>query len=511
MKKIFLFGLLGMVAAFSSCRKSEVSSTTGWEYNNPDFGGFEKVADKGQATGPNLVFIPGGRFTMGVTEEDVMKDYNNRSRTVTVNSFYMDETEVSNIDYLEYLFWLNRVMGATPQIHRQALPDTLVWLEELSYNDPLVKFYLRHPAYSAYPVVGVSWLQAVEYCKWRSDRVNEGILIKEGKIELDAEGQQGENNFTTQGYLSGKYSAQPGPKPQTTPSGEERLVRFEDGVVLPDYLLPTEAMWEYAALALGGNAAYSKDERITDRRIYPWNHTTLRYAQHGSSQGRMLANFKRGRGDYGGISTTTSSTLNDGGIVTAPVRAFLPNDYGLYNMAGNVNEWVRDVYRKTTSSTLADVETQDMNPFRGNIFTEAELDGNGQPQFHGAPSSTQGTTEMIPLPGRIKYRELRQEDIANRRNFTNANVINYLDGDEQSESKYENKYSLVSDKSRVYKGGAWNDRSYWLAAGARRHLEEDKSSAYIGFRCSMIRVGSPRGNRFEGGNQFRKRKKKKRY
>jgi sulfatase modifying factor 1 len=100
MKKIFLFGLLGMVAAFSSCRKSEVSSTTGWEYNNPDFGGFEKVADKGQATGPNLVFIPGGRFTMGVTEEDVMKDYNNRSRTVTVNSFYMDETEVSNIDYL---------------------------------------------------------------------------------------------------------------------------------------------------------------------------------------------------------------------------------------------------------------------------------------------------------------------------------------------------------------------------------------------------------------------------
>jgi hypothetical protein len=72
---------------------------------------------------------------------------------------------------------------------------------------------------------------------------------------------------------------------------------------------------------------------------------------------------------------------------------------------------------------------------------------------------------------------------------------------------------LVSDKTRVYKGGAWNDRAYWLSPGTRRFLEEDKSSAYLGFRCAMTRTGSPKGNGSKGGNQFKttKRQTKRRY
>lgn len=502
MKKIFLFGLLGALVGMSSCKKEERSSTTGWAYNSKEWGGFEKPMDYvGQATGPNLAFIEGGTFNMGQTEQDVMHDYRGIARRVTVSSFYIDETEVSNIDYLEYLFWLQRVHASMPQLHRKALPDTLVWLEELSYNEPYVETYLRHPAYMDYPLVGVNWLQAQEYCKWRTDRVNEMILIETGKIKPDMEGQQGANNFVTDSYLAGLYEAEPGDKPMTSQAtGEERRVRFEDGIVLPDYRLPSEAEWEYAALALIGNQSYSRDERISDRRIYPWDGTTVRYPQYGKYQGMMVANFKRGRGDYMGMA----GALNDNASITAPVRSYVPNDYGLFNMAGNVNEWVQDVYRPLTSTTLRDVETQDLNPFRGNVFMEVELDADGKPQLDNDSVA----------PGRLKYKELNPDDIANRRNFQFSNVINHMDGDAQSESTYDfGKHSLVSDKSRVFKGGAWNDRAYWLSPGARRFLEEDKSSAYLGFRCAMTRTGSPKGNSAPGGNQIVTAKKntKKRY
>lgn len=507
MKKILLFGLLGSLVAFSSCKKEERSSTTGWAYNSPEWGGFEKpVGYKGQATGPNLVFIEGGTFNMGQTEEDVMKDYRGIPRRVTVSSFYMDETEVANIDYLEYLFWLNRVHREMPQLYRKALPDTLVWLEELSYNEPYVETYLRHPAYMDYPLVGVTWLQAQEYCKWRTDRVNEMILIESGKLkpELGQDEQQGSNSFVTETYLAGAtegYEGEIGDKPMVSPlTGEPRKVRFEDGIILPDYRLPSEAEWEYAALALIGNQSYARDERISDRRIYPWDGTTVRYPQHGQYQGKIVANFKRGRGDYMGMA----GALNDNASITAPVRSYVPNDFGLYNMAGNVNEWVRDVYRALTSTTLRDVETQDLNPYRGNVFMELELDGEGNPQLENDSIA----------PGRLKYKELDADEIANRRNFQFSNVINHMDGDAQSEATYEyGKHSLVSDKSRVYKGGGWNDRAYWLSPGTRRFLEEDKSSAYLGFRCAMTRTGSPAGNSVRGGNQIKtpKRRTKRRY
>merc|ERR1712070_817158 len=108
------------------------------------------------------------------------------------------------------LFWLERMYGSNydegefPEVYWNALPDTNVWRNKLAFNEPLVEHYLRHPAYHQYPVVGISWEQAVDYCAWRTDRVNERILIDNGYLWEDAE-QETDDIFTTDSYLMGQY------------------------------------------------------------------------------------------------------------------------------------------------------------------------------------------------------------------------------------------------------------------------------------------------------------------
>ena len=189
-----------------------------------------------------------------------------------------------------------------------------------------------------------------------------------------------------------------------------------------------------------------------------------------------MANFKRGAGDYMGIA----GNLNDNAEITAPVRSYAPNDFGLYNMGGNVSEWCLDVYRPMTS-----LDANDFNPFRGNVFTTRVAD----PQGNAAPKDSLG---------RIQYRQLTEDEIGNRTNFRKADVKNYRDGDEMSMTVYESdKTTLISDKARVVKGGSWADLAYFLAPGARRYMDEDQGSSTVGFRCAMIRMGSPDGKKIK--------------
>ena len=168
--KIFS-GLVAVAAMtiFTSCDK-ERSGATGWSYNEEENGGFERQEYVEQETGPGLVLVEGGTFTMGRVEDDLNFTWDNIPRRVTVSSFYMDETEVTNQYWLDYLHWLRLVYSDTyPEIINRALPDTNIWREVTEYNEPMVDYYLRHPAFRDYPVVGVSWLQASDYCVWRTD------------------------------------------------------------------------------------------------------------------------------------------------------------------------------------------------------------------------------------------------------------------------------------------------------------------------------------------------------
>ncbi len=399
MKKFVFYSLSLSVAFLSSCsilpfgrggqptsaKPGDYSSTTGYEYNAE--GGFEVNQFQGQPEGPNLIFIEGGRTILGSFEEDIMHRRDNIERTVTVASFYMDETEVANIHWLEYLYYVKQ--DSSRQFFESARPDTTVWAKDLAFNDPYVDHYLRYPGFRFFPVVGVNWRQAQDYCKWRTIVVNLKLAEDAGLEEY--------------AVVEGGYQRIP----------------LETGVVLPDYRLPTEAEWEYAAQALIGTQWL--DENQTHARLYPWDGHALRNP-YGKNMGYFLANFKRGRGDYAGIA----GKLNDGAMITTYIYDYPPNEFGLYNMAGNVSEWVQDVYRP-----LSFQDFEDLNPVRRDGYLDPE-DG-----YDGA-----------------------------------------------------NLNSLISDRVRVFKGGSWKDVAYWMSPGTRRYLEEDSSTADIGFRCAMIRAGT---------------------
>ncbi len=494
--KLLLFAFAGTLGLTSCGKKStggsgNESSTTGWSYNDPNSGGYEVVTDYQPTTGPGLVFVEGGTFIMGRVEQDLMYDWNSTPRRVTVASFYMDETEVKNVDWREYLYWLRRVYTSYPQVYRKARPDTLVWRTPLGYNEPFVTNYLRHPAYNEYPVVGVSWLQASDYCLWRTDRVNEMLLVNNGILDLELN-QKDEDNFNTDAYLATQYTGTvkknlPSLKPDQP---EGRQVSFEDGILLPKYRLPLEAEWEFAALGLIGN---TYEERMVERKIYPWNGHTIRNPDM-KNRGQMMANFVRSRGDYMG----TAGNLNDNNPVPGEVKSYWPNDYGLYCMAGNVNEWVMDVYRP-----LSFEDMDEFRPFRGNVFKTIVTNDDGA---YAKKDSL----------GRLKYRDVTEEEAANRRNYNKAYYVNYKDGDLasstvfseesstkenasnrmyfQGETKRQDRAndgmtSLINDHVRVYKGGSWKDRAYWLSPGTRRFLDEASSTNDIGFRCAMEAVG----------------------
>ncbi|MDG1761645.1 MAG: gliding motility lipoprotein GldJ [Flavobacteriaceae bacterium] len=535
--KQLLLSCLGLLILTSCGGGSNASKATGWDINSKK-GGFQfNVEFEDQETGPGLVFVEGGTFTKGQVQDDVMHDWNNTPNKQHVMSFYIDETEVTNLMYMEYLDWLEYVFPTNEpryrQIYEGALPDTLVWRNQLGYVEELTTNYLRHPAYAEYPVVGVNWLQAVQYAEWRTDRVNEYILERESYVQKDVRYTEVETNstFNTAAYLKrpetvygGKMDSLSGKKAEVK-KGDSIVKAYagvEKGILLPSYRLPTESEWEYAALALVGDREYNT---YRGKKKYPWSGEYTRSSDR-RTEGDQLANFKLGKGDYGGIAGWSE----DGADITIQVGQYPPNDFGIYDMAGNVAEWVSDVYRP-----IVDDQANDFNYYRGNVYLKNVIGEDGKaitisPDELVFDTLPNGKVLLKKLPGDLAQVPIDEEETFLRQNFSESDNRNFRDGDVESSKNYSagapeegeiksetslmydapgsptvsydgavvtreidgssKRTSLITDEVRVYKGGSWKDRAYWLDPAQRRYLPQYIATDYIGFRCAMSRLGS---------------------
>lgn len=240
-----------------------------------------------------MTTIPSGTFHMGQSDEDVAASQINFNKQITIGGFYMDDTEITNNEYRQFVQAMladdTAGMGTLPAdlaalaTSKKYYPDTTVWVKDFTHHlgDPMLEYYYAHPAFDNYPVVGVNWKSAKLFCKWRTGYLNAARLNR------------------------GLFS-------------------------MPNFRLPSEAEWEYAAR--GGR----------DLAPYPWGGPYIR-----NMKGCMLANFKPGRGNY----------YDDGFSYTSPVGAYFANDYGLYDMSGNVSEWCEDAFYEASVPV-----TWDLNP-----------------------------------------------------------------------------------------------------------------------------------------------------
>ena len=443
--------LLAFSSLILSCGgRNNVSRATGWGINSKQ-GGFQYNVDfDDQETGPGLVFVEGGTYTKGQVQDDVLHDWNNSPTQQHVMSFYIDETEVTNLMYMEYLDWLETVFPFANENYRQiykgALPDTLVWRNTLGYMEELTSNYLRHPAYAEYPVVGVNWLQAVQFAEWRTNRVNEFLLEREAYIQKDVRYSEADggivnsnSTFSTDAYLKRPKTAYGGLMASDSLMGKRGTMKkdtatinvyagVEKGLLQPSYRLPTETEWEYAAIALVGDREYNT---YRGKKKYPWSGEYTRSDER-RSEGDQLANFKFGRGDYGGIAGWS----DDGGDITVQVKSYPPNDFGVYDMAGNVAEWVSDVYRP-----IIDDEANDFNYFRGNIYLKNAIGEDGtatiiSPDELVYDTLPNGRVLLKRLPGQLEQVPIDEEDTL-RQNFSESDNRNYRDGDIESTRLYE--------------------------------------------------------------------------
>lgn len=485
-----LFLVLTIIGCSNKSTNDGVSNLTGWKYNDKTGTGFAVKSDFRTQVPMGMVEIEGGSFTIGEKGEFITAPRDSKPRRITVSSFYMDQYEIRNIDWREYTNWMQVVFGKTsPKFVANAQPDGKVWREELAYNEPYLQNYFTHPAFDQYPVVGVTWEQAMDYCTWRTDRVNELALINAGiilppnfqKIPKQTDSIASNFVFNTQKYLlQTNYKPTSGKSPKKDLNDTVRKVDMSDGILYSEYRLPTEAEWEFAAYAIISGA----DGLVPEGKIYPWSGSQVRNASK-RDLGKMQANFVRGRGDMMG----TSGSLNDKATITAPVTSYFPNDFGLYNMSGNVNEWVLDVYRATSYDDVAEY-----NSFRGNKYLTpvvSSVDANGRNIF-----------EVDEL-GRIKTTVLNDDDVRNYKDgdastqlssdytqFGDSSELNALINAGKKNDITDILRPRITNKTRVYKGGSWKDRIYWLNPSTRRYLDENKSSSDIGFRCAMSMIGN---------------------
>jgi len=409
-----------------------------------------------------MLFIPPGAYTQGTSDQDVPYQHVNTPRTVTVQAFYMDETEITNNEYRQFVYWVRdsiahvllgeaddpQNLGYHYQSDRKTkeviefgnvLPYKLInWDEDIEWDKEEVQLILEDPNDGIFIAEHERFLKRKEIDPRKLVFVYEWIDFKAAaeKFTVDGKHYRGVGAFHTDrsrfikkerinvypdtlawihdfaySYnepLAKMYFWHPAYDHYPVVGVSWRQAKAfcvwrtnlmnsyldeRSQAYWNDFRLPSEAEWEWASR--GG----------LDLNPFPWGGPYIR-----NSNGCFLANYKPLRGNY----------LDDGGITTLIVAHYAPNDFGLYDMAGNVAEWTNDAYDPSSYNF-----THDLNPsFESNISLDAE------------PAKQQ----------------------------------------------------------KVIRGGSWKDWGYFIRTDTRTYEYQDTAKCYIGFRCVQTYLGRSKGD-----------------
>lgn len=426
LQKLTIAAILTMLMA--SCGSKETGQLTG-VLDRP---GWKPINPYG------MVYVPSGSLTIGQSDQDVNFALVQRPKAISIQGFFMDDTEITNNEYRQFVYWVQDSIG-----HKLMGHDTkeysdgstgIDWEEELLWSEADTEldklFYTKDERYAGrkevdtrkliYNYEWYDWKKAAHNYYWKdkkNDRlkyiVREAVPVYPDTLVWIRDFSYSYNEPMTRNYFwhpaFDDYPVVGIAWKQANAFCYWRTklwnsFRTERGEVnTEDFRLPTEHEWEYAAR--GGH----------ELAPYPWGGYYVRNAK-----GCILANFKPGRGNY----------PEDGGLYTVRADAYFPNDYGLYNMSGNVSEWTSSAYYENAYPFL-----HDLNP---DVRYDAKDDN---------PDASKDA------PAAEKF------------------------GDPKTH------------KRKVIRGGSWKDIAYFIQTGTRNFEYQDTTKSYIGFRCVLTFLG----------------------